>query len=328
MTGTRPTTGHTGAQVTAADPTQSVWVSANAGTGKTHVLTERILRLLLAGTAPGKILCLTYTKAAAAEAANRLSERLGHWAAAGKKDLAKDLKDHLGRAPADDESARARALFALTLEAPEGVTIRTIHSFCESLLGRFPVEAGIAPHFTVIDDGLAREIRAEAEARLLADRAGRPAAVTEALSRLAGLVDQDGFQKLMGELDSKRGRLRRMLDKENGVAGVMAGARAEMGLAANDTAESLLTAAAADGAFDREGLERAAKALDRGSPGDEERAAAIRAWLALEASRRAEAFEPDYSLIFATKDGAPRKNLATKKAQEVDPGAADVLIAE
>ena len=107
---------HTGAQVAAADPAQSVWVSANAGTGKTHVLIERILRLLLAGTAPNRILCLTFTKAAAAEVATRLSTRLGHWAAADDKTLDKDLKALLGKPAEDGEKSLARSLFARVLE--------------------------------------------------------------------------------------------------------------------------------------------------------------------------------------------------------------------
>ena len=162
------TPGHTAAQTIAADPTQPVWVSANAGTGKTHVLIERILRLLLAGTPPGKILCLTYTKAAAAEVATRLSTRLGHWAAGGGEALARDLKKLLGKPASEKEAERAGVLFAATLETPEGLRIRTIHSFCESLLGRFPVEARLAPHFSVLDERQAREIRIEARNRLLA----------------------------------------------------------------------------------------------------------------------------------------------------------------
>ena len=158
---------HTAAQVVAADPTQPVWVSANAGTGKTHVLIERILRLLLAGTPPGKILCLTYTKAAAAEVATRLSTRLGHWSAGSGKALASDLKKLLGKPASTMATETARKLFAATLETPEGLRIRTIHSFSESLLGRFPVEAKLAPHFSVLDERRAREIRIEARDRLL-----------------------------------------------------------------------------------------------------------------------------------------------------------------
>src|SRR3990167_7841783 len=164
---------HAAAQVLAADPTQSAWVSANAGTGKTHVLIERILRLLLAGTPPGKILTLTFTKAAAAEVANRLTKRLGGWAAMDDAKLDEALLDLLGKPAEPEQRQRARRLFAATLEAPEGIRVRTIHSFCESLLGRFPVEAGVAPHFSVIDESRAAEMRNEAQARVIAASAGR-----------------------------------------------------------------------------------------------------------------------------------------------------------
>ncbi|MBT3307705.1 MAG: UvrD-helicase domain-containing protein, partial [Alphaproteobacteria bacterium] len=176
---------HTGAQVAAADPTQSVWVSANAGTGKTHVLIERILRLLVAGTPPNRILCLTFTKAAAAEVATRLSTRLGHWAAMNDKKLGENLKALLGRASDDAEMARARSLFARVLETPEGIRVRNLHSFAESLLSRFPVEAGLAPHFSVIDERRAAELRGEARDRLLTGGGPEGHSIRAALRHLA-----------------------------------------------------------------------------------------------------------------------------------------------
>ncbi|HEC90166.1 MAG TPA: double-strand break repair helicase AddA, partial [Alphaproteobacteria bacterium] len=165
---------HTGPQITAASPELSVWVSANAGTGKTRVLVNRIARLLLMGTAPERILCLTFTKAAAAEMANRLSERLGGWSVMTEKELAADILELTGRTADEDALKRARELFAETLDAPGGLMIRTIHSFCESLLGRFPLEAGIAPHFSVIDERTTGEMLADAHDRLLTDALDDP----------------------------------------------------------------------------------------------------------------------------------------------------------
>ena len=131
----------------ACDPRASVWVAASAGTGKTKVLTDRVLRLMLAGTEPGRILCLTFTKAAAAEMANRIAERLGAWATA---DAARLEAAALSSCPAGSRrtssAALARQLFARVLDAPGGTKIQTIHAFCQSLLGRFPLEAGVAPH--------------------------------------------------------------------------------------------------------------------------------------------------------------------------------------
>ncbi|GHA47654.1 double-strand break repair helicase AddA [Amylibacter ulvae] len=144
----------TRAQIRAANPSASTWVSANAGSGKTRVLTDRVARLLLHGTDPQKILCLTYTKAAAAEMQIRLFQRLGQWAMMEEAALRKELLK-LGE-PADiltDEKLRlARTLFASALETPGGLKIQTIHSFCDALLRRFPVESGVSPQFEMINE--------------------------------------------------------------------------------------------------------------------------------------------------------------------------------
>ena len=140
-------------QIFAADPAQSTWLGANAGSGKTRVLTDRVARLLLAGTPPQNILCLTYTKAAASEMQNRLFKRLGAWAMESDADL-RDALSHLGLAgPVDDAALNgARRLFAKAIETPGGLKIQTIHAFCAALLRQFPLEAGVSPNFTELDD--------------------------------------------------------------------------------------------------------------------------------------------------------------------------------
>ncbi|RMF35685.1 MAG: double-strand break repair helicase AddA, partial [Alphaproteobacteria bacterium] len=142
------------AQVRAADPARSSWVMANAGSGKTRVLTDRVARLLLAGTPPERILCLTYTRTAAAEMQARLFERLGRWALMADDALCTELQrlqeDPLEATP--EFLARARRLFAQALETPGGLKIQTIHAFCDAILRRFPLEAGVSPDFRVIDE--------------------------------------------------------------------------------------------------------------------------------------------------------------------------------
>ncbi|WP_134680981.1 double-strand break repair helicase AddA [Paracoccus ravus] len=147
------------AQVRAADPFRSTWLTANAGSGKTRVLTDRVARLLLAGTAPEKILCLTYTKAAATEMQNRLLARLGKWAMLPEEKLRDELA-RLGEDRAPDLAA-ARRLFARAIEAPGGLKVQTIHSFCGGVLRRFPIEAGVPHGFTELDDRSAALIRSE-----------------------------------------------------------------------------------------------------------------------------------------------------------------------
>lgn len=150
----------TEAQVRAADPALSTWLTANAGSGKTRVLTDRVARLLLGGTDPQKILCLTYTKAAASEMQNRLFRRLGNWAMLDENALRKQLAElGVGGFVDRDTLARARRLFARAIETPGGLKIQTIHSFCASLLRRFPIEARVSPDFTEMDDRAATLLR-------------------------------------------------------------------------------------------------------------------------------------------------------------------------
>ncbi len=150
----------TTAQVLAANPAASTWLSANAGSGKTRVLTDRVARLLLQEVEPQRILCLTYTKAAATEMQNRLFQRLGEWAMMPDAKLTAALAE-LGEVLALDTAhlARARSLFARAIETPGGLRIQTIHSFCASLLRRFPLEAGVSPNFVELDDRAAKLLR-------------------------------------------------------------------------------------------------------------------------------------------------------------------------
>lgn len=149
-------------QIAAADPAANTWLVANAGSGKTRVLTDRVARLLLGGAEPLSILCLTYTKAAAAEMQNRLFKTLGGWAMAPDAELRGSLAG-LGEDadPSPARLARARQLFAKAIETPGGIRIQTIHSFCAALLRRFPLEAGVSPGFTEIDDRSALLLREE-----------------------------------------------------------------------------------------------------------------------------------------------------------------------
>jgi ATP-dependent helicase/nuclease subunit A len=186
-------------QIAAARPDLSTWLGANAGSGKTRVLTDRVARLLLAGTPPQNILCLTYTKAAASEMQNRLFQRLGEWAMKPDADLRAAL-GHLGVAGTLDGAALdgARRLFAQAIETPGGLKIQTIHAFCAALLRQFPLEAGVSPNFTELDDRSADALAAE----VLEDLADGPGAA--ALDRVARHLSDDG--RLGGLIASLLGR--------------------------------------------------------------------------------------------------------------------------
>ena len=159
-------------QKTASNPAASAWVGANAGSGKTHVLVDRVTRLMLAGVNPMSILCLTYTKAAAKEMANRLHERLGAWVGLSNSALTKQLVQ-MGHDEVDYPTlSRARRLFTAALETPGGLKIQTIHAFCERILQLFPVEAGLAPGFEVLESSQSRQLLREARDRVLREAQG------------------------------------------------------------------------------------------------------------------------------------------------------------
>ena len=185
-------------QVQAADPGASTWLSANAGSGKTRVLTDRVARLLLEGVQPQRVLCLTYTKAAASEMQNRLFQRLGEWAMLEEGALRDALTDLGVEGVVDGETlARARRLFARAIETPGGLKIQTIHAFCASLLRRFPLEAGVTPAFAEMDDRRAAMLRDEVIDTLAETR-------KEAIDGVARFLTDEDFSTLSDEVQRQR----------------------------------------------------------------------------------------------------------------------------
>ncbi|WP_209505246.1 MULTISPECIES: double-strand break repair helicase AddA [unclassified Ruegeria] len=194
-------------QVQAARPDASTWLAANAGSGKTRVLTDRVARLLLGGVQPQHILCLTYTKAAASEMQNRLFDRLGKWAMLEDARLQKDLAELGVTGVIDsDRLAQARTLFARAIETPGGLKIQTIHSFCASLLRRFPLEAGVSPQFSEMEDRAAALLREE----IVEDFAEGPQA--KLIEDVARFITDTGFDKLTAAIAQKRNQFAQQLD--------------------------------------------------------------------------------------------------------------------
>ncbi|MES1198839.1 MAG: double-strand break repair helicase AddA [Pseudomonadota bacterium] len=197
------------AQRVAADPIASVFVTANAGSGKTKVLVDRIARLLLAGSRPSAFLCITYTKAAAAEMQRRLFERLGAWCIADDETLAKELMSLEGpsaQRPNAKQLGAARALFARALETPGGLRIQTIHAFCERLLARFPLEAGVPPGFEIADETRAAELLQMTRAACVLNADAETAA---AFARFAARLHNESLDGLLNRLVLQRAELSR-----------------------------------------------------------------------------------------------------------------------
>lgn len=189
-------------QIEAADPKASTWLSANAGSGKTRVLTDRVARLLLDGVDPQNILCLTYTKAAASEMQNRLFKRLGKWSMMSNEDLRSDLTELGTVGDINDETlAQARTLFARAIETPGGLKIQTIHSFCSSILRRFPLEAQVSPQFTVLEDRDIQILRMEVLDEL---SSGSQSSVVDGVARY---LSDEGIASFLAAVCSKKSTL-------------------------------------------------------------------------------------------------------------------------
>ena len=296
------------AQRRASDPDASAWVGASAGSGKTKVLTDRVLRLLLRpGARPGRILCLTFTKAAAAEMNTRLARRLGEWAVAPEAELEASLAALTGARPDAALRARARALFAQVLEQPGGMRIATIHAFCQSLLRGFPLEAGLPPQFSLIEEADAAALLAEAREAALAS--GRlPQAAIEAM---AGLGSPEDFSDTLRNLVKERERLGGAILAAGGLSGCDRLLRQRLELPAEGTEADAIAAACARPLVE---LVRAIGLLGQsGNKNDNARAERLGAWIALSPAQRAGRWE-DWAGNFLTAEGKPYadRSLATK----------------
>ena len=193
-------------QNAASDPNFSVWVEASAGTGKTKVLSDRVLRILLSGANASRILCLTYTKAAAVEMKNRISQRLGEWVIKSEEELKKEIYKISGESVGSAEIKKARTLFAQVLDTPGGIKIQTLHSFYEEILKRFPLEAGVAPYFSVIDSRTSKEALSDISRKLILTAQENPESLTgQNISWLTANIKENKFsQKIFVKLLTRR----------------------------------------------------------------------------------------------------------------------------
>ncbi len=283
-------------QLQASDPLVSAFVAASAGSGKTKLLTDRLLRLMLTGADPARIQCLTFTKAAAAEMALRLQRTLGKWVTLNDEKLNGELTT-LQISPSADIRAAARALFARVLDLPGGMRIGTIHAFCQSLLRRFPLEAELSPHFRLAEDDDARMAMRRARESMLAG--AFTAEKRGFLEVLAGLASAEQFGRLVASLQSDRDRLVAAL-----ALGTHELAAAQRRVLRAEPDEPALLARAV--AWDEEAVRLALRAVaDSGSAQCAEKAAALLDWLALAHELRLETWDI-WRCGFVLDDGAAR----------------------
>ncbi|MDJ0513977.1 MAG: double-strand break repair helicase AddA [Methyloceanibacter sp.] len=315
-------------QARAAEPMASVWVSANAGTGKTAVLVKRFLRLLLVGAKPESILCLTYTKAAAAEMQNRLLKTLSGWALAPEEKLREELAALLREPFREKDMQTARRLFARVLEARGGLKIYTIHGFCERLLQRFPLEANVTPNFTVLDETSAMRTRDEAFDSVAVAAAENPdRQLGSALTRVLSLTSEDQFREIVGAILAKRTELARIvhLHMAHVPATHWPAAEAEALRTFFDVAEAeedALVAAQGSVLTDEQIDDALAALADFGkTKTDEVTENTLRHARAVSRNSRARLFKT----LFLTQKGEPRSKLITKAVADCAPDIAAML---
>jgi ATP-dependent helicase/nuclease subunit A len=238
----------TSPQQRASDPALSIFVTANAGSGKTTTLVDRVARLLLGGALPEAVLCVTYTKAAAAEMQRRLFQRLGDWSVMEDADLRRQLSRLQGRPEADfalADLSKARALFARALETPGGLKIQTIHAFCEKLLKRFPLEAAVSPGFKVMDDRDAADIAAEARAAVARAAMRGSGVLADAYARLSVALAFDDFQAMFAAFEDRRAAIADYIAACGGLIEMEADVWARCDLEPGTTTEAVRAAALA-----------------------------------------------------------------------------------
>lgn len=224
----------------ASNPGVSAWVSANAGAGKTHVLAQRVIRLLLEGTKPEKILCLTFTKAAAANMANRIFSTLGGWTSLDDEKLEAEIRKAGTTAVSAKLRQQARRLFASALETPGGLKVQTIHAFCTRLLQQFPFEANVPAHFSVLEETQQQQLLEQIRREVLLKAASAPESGTgRALTAIIPICSDFVFQNALSEAIRERGPITRWLEAAGGIENAMAQLSLALGIAPTDKLEDV-----------------------------------------------------------------------------------------
>ncbi|MEO1090307.1 MAG: double-strand break repair helicase AddA [Pseudomonadota bacterium] len=285
----------------AAEPGRSVWVDANAGTGKTRVLADRVLRLLLSGVPPETLLCLTFTKAAAGEMSQRVMQRLAAWAPLEDEALAAELLLLDGVAADSRRLAMARGLHDAVLALPQGLAITTVHGLCQQLLKRFPLEAGVAPGFEIIDERSAQELLALARESVLAAGRRDDGLATD-LERLSRVAADQTILAAVDALVAERKDWVPARDRAGGLAGATLRLAAILDVDPTVDDGALQLEAAEDDPERDAGLQAAATALgERDAASQRAAANAVERWLAAAPAARVVMLEA-YRGSFCTFD--------------------------
>ncbi len=313
------------AQRRASNPAASAFVSANAGSGKTHVLVQRVIRLLLADVAPEKILCITFTKAAAANMAERVFTTLGHWVTLDDASLDAAIRDVGIAHPSARLRKTARELFASALETPGGLKVQTIHALCTRLLQQFPFEANVPARFAVLDDRDQTEMMERANLKVLLEASRAPGSATgQALQMAMASAADVTFKDVVREACLSRDHFMAWTDAAGNAEVAAAQMSAALGVADHDSIEAIER-----GIVDGPNLPRArwrevAAALDGGSKSDQKQADQLREAAIFTGSNQVD----EYLSVFLTDDRTPRAAVVTKNFFKANPGIGALFEAE
>ncbi len=311
-------------QQKAADPTTSAWVEASAGTGKTKVLVDRILRLLIHGNQAPNILCLTFTRSAAAEMEERLMQRLLSWSTMPEKVLRRDLESLTARAATPHLLGAAQSLYERTINTDFQPKFHTIHSFCEMLLRRFPQEAGVDSNFTILDEQSAKVLLRTASNTILQQLQGPESNKSRKdISCISQYVSSDNFSGLLDLLISDRWRLEKFL-RGNDAIKISCVIADMLNLSSEASPDLLVDAACANTSIDEEDWRSSSRSLQAGSKTDQKRAQIINEWISASPHARRELFE-EYCTAFLTRDQLPIKHLVSARTLAKRPDVLQAL---
>ena len=304
-------------QARASNPSASAFVSANAGSGKTHVLVQRVIRLLLDGVSPEKILCITFTKAAAANMAERVFTTLGHWVTLEDAALDAAIRDAGIARPDAKLRMRARELFASALETPGGLKVQTIHALCTRLLQQFPFEANVPARFAVLDERDQAEMMERANLKVLLDASRDPQSPAgRALDIAMASAADVTFKDVVREACLSRDHFLAWTDSAGSADAAIAQVSSALGVDSSERLDDIEREIVDGPHLPRSRWEELAAILDTGSKSDFDQAARLREALAFSGSEQVDA----YLDVFLTDALAPRKSVVTKKFCDNNPG--------
>jgi ATP-dependent helicase/nuclease subunit A len=312
-------------QAAASDPAASAWVAANAGAGKTHVLAQRVIRLLLGGVAPEKILCITFTKAAAANMAKRVFDCLAEWATFDEDKLDDAIQAISGTTPDASLRARARRLFARAIETPGGLKVETIHAFCTRVLQQFPFEANVAARFDVLDaTGEAQLLDKVSLSALLEAAAQSESALGRALTTAVASAADQTFRDAIREAMRKREVVQAWIAQDGSIESAIGLLCGVLGISSDDSVEAIDTETTEGPFLPSSRWPAAANVLAQGSKNDRGQAESLRAAFKQSGEERADI----YRGVFLTGNGEPKQRPVTGTIATIDPPLAEAMYKE